>query len=58
METELSTCRATIANLRGMRIIKSTYYERLKYLKSDPSKDAEGTYLNKAESAYIPTHPH
>jgi len=43
---------------RHARNIKSTYYERLKYLKSDPSKDAERTYLNKAESAYIPTHPH
>jgi hypothetical protein len=30
---------------RHARIRKFTYYDRLKYLKSDPSKDAEGTYL-------------
>ena len=31
---------------RHARIEKSTYYARLKYLEIDPTKDAEGTYLN------------
>jgi hypothetical protein len=48
METGLSTLGRQSQIYKALSIKKSKYYARLKYLKSDPSKDAEGTYL-KAE---------
>jgi hypothetical protein len=46
METGLSTLGRPEQIYQTLSIGKSTYYDRLKYLKSDPTKDAEGTYLN------------
>jgi hypothetical protein len=46
MEKGLSTLGRPSQIYEALSIRKSTYYDRLKYLKSDPCKDAEGTYLN------------
>jgi hypothetical protein len=46
MGTGLSTFGRQSQIYKILSIGKSTYYDKLKYLKIDPTKDAEGTYLN------------
>jgi hypothetical protein len=46
METELSTKWRFEQICEALSIEKSTYYNRLKYLEIEPSRDAEGTYLS------------
>ena len=46
METGLSTLGRQSQIYKVLSIGKSTYDARLKYLKIDPSKDAEKTYFN------------
>ena len=46
METELSTTWRPEQICEALSIEKSTYYNRLKYLEIEPSRDAEGAYLS------------
>jgi len=46
METELSTKWRPEQICEDLSIEKSTYYNRLKYLEIEPSRDAEGAYLS------------
>jgi hypothetical protein len=46
METELSTKWRPEQICEELSIEKSTYYNRLKYLEIEPSRDAEGAYLS------------
>src|SRR4028119_1901209 len=46
METELSTKWRPEQICETLSIERSTYYNRLKYLEIEPSRDDEGPYLN------------
>lgn len=46
METELSTKWRPEQICEALSIERSTYYNRLKYLEIEPSRDDEGPYLN------------
>ena len=49
METELSTKWRPEQICEELSIEKSTYYNRLKYLEIEPSRDAEGPYLTQEQ---------
>jgi hypothetical protein len=49
METELSTKWRPEQICEELSIEKSTYYNRLKYLEIEPSRDDDGTYLTQEQ---------
>jgi len=49
METELSTQWRPEQICEELGIEKSTYYNRLKYLEIEPSRDDEGPYLTQEQ---------